>query len=84
MNNGRSLFVHRKARIARANRISADRQALLAEIRVKYADGTEEVFGTGTDWQVSEGGSWLEADLCDGEVYDASANINNNVCVPPR
>lgn len=39
----------------RANRISADRQALLAEIRVKYADGTEEVFGTGTDWQVSEG-----------------------------
>lgn len=63
----------------RANRISADRQALLAEIRVKYADGTEEVFGTGTDWQVSEGGSWLEADLYDGEVYDASADINNNV-----
>lgn len=55
MNNGRSLFVHRKARIARANRISAERQALLAEIRVKYADGTEDVFGTGTDWQVSEG-----------------------------
>lgn len=72
MNNGRSLFVHRKARITRANRISADRQALLAEIRVKYADGTEEVFGTGTDWQVSEGGNWLEADLYDGEVYDAS------------
>lgn len=63
----------------RANRISADRQALLAEIRVKYADGTEEVFGTGTDWQVSEGGNWLEADLYDGEVYDASADINNNV-----
>lgn len=79
MNNGRSLFVHRKARIARANRISADRQALLAEIRIKYADGTEEVFGTGTDWQVSEGGNWLEADLYDGEVYDASADINNNV-----
>lgn len=58
----------------RANRISANRQALLAEIRVKYADGTEEVFGTGTDWQVSEGGNWLEADL-----YDASADINNNV-----
>lgn len=63
----------------RANRISAERQALLAEIRVKYADGTEEVFGTGTDWQVSEGGNWLEADLYDGEVYDASADINNNV-----
>lgn len=63
----------------RANRISADRQALLAEIRVKYADGTEDVFGTGTDWQVSEGGNRLEADLYDGEVYDASADINNNV-----
>lgn len=63
----------------RANRISADRQTLLAEIRVKYTDGTEEVFGTGTDWQVSEGGSWLEADLYDGEVCDAPADINNNV-----
>lgn len=64
MNNGRSLFVHRKARIARANRISADRQALLAEIRVKYADGTEEVFGTGTDWQVSEGGATGSKPTC--------------------
>ena len=57
----------------RKNRISADRQALLAEIRFEYADGSVETVGTDASWLVTEGGSYLEADFYDGETYDAAA-----------
>lgn len=62
----------------RKNRITAKRQALLAEIRLEYADGTSEVVGTDTSWQVTEGGNYLAADFYDGETYDALADINEN------
>ena len=55
----------------RKNRVTAPRQAFLAEIRIEYADGTDEVFGTDTDWQVSRGGALRFAEFYDGEVYDA-------------
>ena len=57
----------------RKNRISADRQALLAELRLEYADGSVETVGTDASWLVTEGGSYLEADFYDGETYDAAA-----------
>lgn len=57
----------------RKNRVTADRQALLLELRVTYEDGTEEIIGTDTSWQVTEEGPLREADLYDGEVYDATA-----------
>lgn len=63
----------------RKNRITAKRQALLAEIRLEYSDGTSEVIGTGPDWEVTTGGNLLEADFYDGEVYDASVDVNNSV-----
>ena len=63
----------------RKNRISAKRQALLAEIRLEYADGTAEVIGTDTSWQVTEGGNYRMADFYDGETFDASADIEANV-----
>lgn len=56
----------------RKNRVTADRQALLAELRIEYADGTVEVIGTDTTWQVSEDGPVRMADIYDGETYDAS------------
>ncbi len=56
----------------RANRITADRQALLLELRLAYADGTEEVIGTDESWFVTEGGPYKMADLYDGETYDAT------------
>lgn len=56
----------------RKNRISADRQALLLELRVEYEDGTEEVIGTDESWQVSEDGNYRMADIYDGETYDAT------------
>ena len=57
----------------RKNRVTADRQALLLELRVTYKDGTEEIIGTDPSWQVTEEGPLKEADLYDGEVYDATA-----------
>ena len=57
----------------RKNRVTADRQALLLELRLTYADGTQEVIGTDETWQVTEEGPLREADLYDGEVYDATA-----------
>lgn len=56
----------------RKNRVTADRQALLAELRIRYTDGTEEVLGTDTSWQVTESGPVRMADLYDGETYDAT------------
>ena len=57
----------------RANRITADRQALLLELRLTYADGSEEVIGTDGSWEVTEDGPYKMADLYDGETYDATA-----------
>ena len=59
----------------RKNRISADRQALLMEIRLEYADGTSEVIGTDLDWDVTEDGNYRMADIYDGETYDARVNL---------
>ena len=56
----------------RVNRVTADRQALLLELRVDYADGTEEVFGTDESWDVTEESAYRMADLYDGETFDAT------------
>lgn len=58
----------------RKNRVSADRQALLAELRIEYTDGSVEVIGTDASWEVSESGPVRMADLYDGETYDAMMN----------
>ncbi len=45
--------------------------AVIAEISVKYSDGSAEIFGTDDSWQVAE--SQLRfCDIYDGEIYDAS------------
>lgn len=58
----------------RKNRITADRQAFMAEIRIAYEDGTEDVIGTDTSWQVSREGNYRFAEFYDGEVYDATVD----------
>lgn len=60
----------------RKNRITASRQALLLELRVVYADGSEAVIGTDRNWQVTEDGPLREADFYDGEVYDAAVEAS--------
>ena len=60
----------------RKNRVTADRQALLAELRIEYMDGTTETIGTDATWQVSESGPVRMADLYDGEtIYDFGQNL---------
>ncbi|KQV59571.1 hypothetical protein ASC95_28040 [Pelomonas sp. Root1217] len=44
--------------------------ALKAKLRVTYADGSTQDFGTDGAWR-SLPGPWLQADLQDGEKYDA-------------
>ena len=56
----------------RVNRVSGNRQALLAELHVEYEDGTSEIIGTGPSWDVTENGPFTMVDLYDGETYDAT------------
>lgn len=59
----------------RKNRVTADRQALLAELHIEYEDGTSEIVATDTSWQVTEDGPVRMADLYDGETYDATVDL---------
>lgn len=59
----------------RVNRVTADRQALLLEVRITYEDGTTEVIGTDETWQVTEDGNYRYGDWYDGEVYDATIDM---------
>ena len=60
--------------LSRKNRISADRQALLLELRIARKDGTVEVIGTDESWEVTEDGPCRLADLYDGETWDATVD----------
>lgn len=59
----------------RVNRHYADRQALLAEVRIDYTDGTSQVIGTDESWLVTEEGNCRYADIYDGETYDATIDV---------
>lgn len=59
----------------RKNRVTADRQALLMEIRVQYEDGSSEVIGTDESWKVTEDGNYRMSDIYDGETYDAGIDL---------
>lgn len=53
------------------SKLSADRQALLCEMRLKYADGQSDVIGSDERFEVTENGPCRFADWYDGEIYDA-------------
>ena len=55
----------------RKSKISADRQAFLCELHLEYADGTEEIVGTGEDWLVATGGRYQMAEWYNGETFDS-------------
>lgn len=58
------------------NRLYADRQAFLCELRLEYADGSTEIIGTDASWQVTAEGCYREADIYNGEVYDATVDYD--------
>ena len=49
----------------------ADHEALLAEIRIEYEDGSEQVIGTDESWFATES-KVRETSIYDGETYDAT------------
>lgn len=51
--------------------------ALRAQMHIIYEDGTEEIIGTDTTWQVSSDGPIREADIIMGETYDATQEDRN-------
>lgn len=61
----------------RANRVSADRQALFAQIDIEYEDGTRERICTDENWSVARRGPYLSADLYDGQTYDARISLDD-------
>ncbi len=60
----------------RRNRVYAKRQAFLCELRILYTDGTEEVIGTDESWQVTEEGNFKDTEFYNGEIYDATIDLN--------
>ncbi|GAA5031208.1 glycoside hydrolase family 78 protein [Microbacterium fluvii] len=56
---------------ARKNKIYADRQGLLAELHIEFADGTQRVVATDGDWEVATDGPVRMAEWYDGETVDA-------------
>lgn len=67
----------------RKNKISADRQAFLLELRLEYEDGTSEILGTDESWQVTEGGPYRMAEWYDGETYDATVDMERALWKAP-
>lgn len=59
----------------RMNRLYTDRQAFLCELQIIYEDGSVEVISTDRTWQVTEEGNYRAAEFYDGEVYDASVDL---------
>jgi alpha-L-rhamnosidase len=55
----------------RTSKITADRQAFLAELHIEYTDGTREVIATGPEWSVAIGGRYTMAEWYDGETFDS-------------
>ena len=62
----------------RRNRVYAKRQALLGELRILYTDGTGETIGTNEEWEVTEEGNYKETEFYNGEVYDATVDLEKN------
>ena len=58
------------------SKISADRQTLLCNLILAYADGTEETIGTDSAFEVTEDGPWRFGDFYDGETYDARISLS--------
>jgi len=49
--------------------------ALLAQIVIDYSDGSSEIITTNSDWKVSNNGPILESDIYNGEIYDATKEM---------
>lgn len=63
---------------SRVNRVTTDKQALKAEIRIEYEDGEIIVIPTDESWLVSMDGNVRMADIYDGETFDATVDLEKS------
>lgn len=61
---------------SRENRVTADKQSFMCEIRIEYEDGEESTISSNESWDVSMNGPVLSADIYDGEEFDATVHEN--------
>ncbi len=54
-----------------------DRLAALAEIHVRYEDGTEDIFGTDASWKARRS-RIVASGIYNGEVYDATQDVSES------
>lgn len=59
------------------SKITCDRQAFLMELFLEYGDGTKEKVITDSSWQVTREGNFRFGDFYDGELYDATVNLDS-------
>lgn len=60
----------------RRNRVYANRQAFLCDIRIEYADGTVETIGSDESFEVSLDGKFVYTEFYDGEIFDNRINLD--------
>lgn len=58
------------------SKITCDRQAFLLELFLEYQDGSKEKIVTDESWQVTREGNYRFGDFYDGEIYDATVELN--------
>lgn len=66
----------------RKNRTYADRQALLCEVHLEYADGSRELVVSGPGWEVCTDGPFRMAEWYDGEAFDATVLLDSATWKP--
>lgn len=59
----------------RKTRLAADLPSLLLELHIEYQNGEKEIIGTDDSWSVTAQGPLREADLYNGESYDATVDL---------
>lgn len=59
----------------RKTRLAADLPSLLLELHIEYTDGKKECIGTDASWYVTAHGPLKEADLYNGETYNAQTDL---------
>ncbi len=63
--------------MTRKNRISENKQSLSVKVVIEYFDNIKEIISTDESWLVTTSTMYLEADLYDGETYDATKERSN-------
>lgn len=63
---------------ARRNRVYAKRQALFCELHIEFEDGSKEIIASDETFSVTMNGHIKEAEFYNGEVYDATVNMDDS------